>query len=226
MLSSKLQPIQPMCSTASPFGRIWAFVEYYHWWISVLIWQKLQPLENIITRASYAFPDVLSARMSPHYGCPIFTLHRKQFHRTRCGDRQLTATALLLEEDQRGMTEAGCHPTVIYTPLFYKRIAALQISFLGAFPGFFLYASLSSNRRRSWKGIFPPAAPITAATGNPPAEYFCLEQKVLQLPSRCLSNNHSVVYHVFLTADTRSTLFLYNRSSPEAQFPPEQIRAC
>lgn len=29
------------------------FMEYYHGWMSMLIRQKLQPLENIITRASY-----------------------------------------------------------------------------------------------------------------------------------------------------------------------------
>lgn len=57
MLSSKPKPVQPMCCTTRCFSHARVFMEYYHRWISVLIWQKLQPLENIITRASYAFAE-------------------------------------------------------------------------------------------------------------------------------------------------------------------------
>lgn len=196
MLSSKPKPVQPMCCTTQCFSHVCVFMEYYHGWISVHIWQKLQPLENIITRASYAFADNLPARTSSHYGCPIFNWRRKWFHRTWSWDCNSPST----ERGTSGERQQLVLIQLWFTLHFYIKewlsFKPLFSEHLWVFSTLLFQISEEGVGRMFFCLHHPSLQPQKILQLN-----ICLEQKVLHLPNWYLRNIQSMVSHIFLTED-------------------------
>lgn len=196
-----------MCWTAQWFICVRVFMEYYHGWMSVLIWQKLQQLENLITRASYidfltlCLPERLHIIDVSFSTCRenSSTKHGAEKSEAHC-NRPFTAWG-----SHWGTTATGSHPTMIYTSLLYLRIVVFTV----------LHTSLLSQTTRSiykyyllffkllekeLEGCFSPCN-IHHYSHRKTHSWTCQEQEVLQVPSWYFNNIHGIVCHAFLAED-------------------------